>query len=249
MTALVACGHDGTDSQYDEQLRKQVDSIVYADRSVEALKAVLVGFEDDGNRYGVVAACRELGRSYRNASQFSEAVDAHKKGLAAAEEIGDTIQIIQALNNIGTDYRRMSILDDASDYHYQALAVSDAYSDKTSTVSIKNRVVSLNGIGNVQLSLGNSLEAERVFREALKGETYLGSYLGQAINYANIGALLEERTSWIQQGYTMPSRSAAISWRAPIWEYPCATRISAACTRTRANWTRRFPNMSLRMTP
>lgn len=193
MAALVACGHDGTDSQYDEQLRKQVDSIVYADRSVEALKAVLVGFEDDGNRYGVVAACRELGRSYRNASQFSEAVDAHKKGLAAAEEIGDTIQIIQALNNIGTDYRRMSILDDASDYHYQALAVSDAYSDKTSTVSIKNRVVSLNGIGNVQLSLGNSLEAERVFREALKGETYLDSYLGQAINYANIGALLEER--------------------------------------------------------
>ena len=193
MTALVACGHDGTDSQYDEQLRKQVDSIVYADRSVEALKAVLVGFEDDGNRYGVVAACRELGRSYRNASQFSEAVDAHKKGLAAAEEIGDTIQIIQALNNIGTDYRRMSILDDASDYHYQALAVSDAYSDKTSTVSIKNRVVSLNGIGNVQLSLGNPQEAERVFREALKGETYLDSYLGQAINYANIGALLEER--------------------------------------------------------
>lgn len=193
MAALVACGHGGTAPQYDEQIRKQVDSVVYADRSVEALQGILQTYEGEGNGYGVVVACRELGRSYRNASRFSEAVDVHKKGLAAAEKIGDTIQIIQALNNIGTDYRRMSILDDASDYHYQALAVSDAYSDKTSTVSIKNRVVSLNGIGNVQLSLGNSLEAERVFREALKGETYLDSYLGQAINYANIGALLEER--------------------------------------------------------
>lgn len=193
MAALVACGHGGTGSRYDDQIRKQVDSVVYADRSVEALQGVLQRYEGEGNGYGVVAACRELGRSYRNASRFSEAVDVHKKGLAAAQEIGDTIQIIQALNNIGTDYRRMSILDEASDFHYQALAVSDAYSDKTGPVAVKNRVVSLNGIGNVQLSLGNPLEAERVFREALRGETSLGSHLGMAINYANIGAILEER--------------------------------------------------------
>lgn len=193
MAALVACGHGGTVPQYDDQIRKQVDSIVYADRSVEALQGVLQTYEGEGNGYGVVAACRELGRSYRNASQFSEAVDVHKKGLAAAQEIGDTIQIIQALNNIGTDYRRMSILDEASDFHYQALAVSDAYSDKTGAAAVKNRVVSLNGIGNVQLSLGNPQEAERVFREALRGETSLGSHLGMAINYANIGAILEER--------------------------------------------------------
>lgn len=193
MAALVACGHGGTSSRYDDQIRKQVDSVVYADRSVEALQGVLQGYEGEGNGYGVVVACRELGRSYRNASRFSEAVDVHKKGLAAAQEIGDTIQIIQALNNIGTDYRRMSILDEASDFHYQALAVCDAYSDKNGPVSVKNRVVSLNGIGNVQLSLGNPQEAERVFREALRGETSLGSHLGMAINYANIGAILEER--------------------------------------------------------
>lgn len=193
IAAFAACSHGVTDSQCDDQLRKQADSIVYSDRSVEALQLVLEGFESDGNRYGVVAACRELGRIFRNASMFSEAVDVHKRGLVVAEEICDTIQIIQALNNIGTDYRRLSILDEASDYHYQALAYSDAYSDKQSSVAVKNRVISLNGIGNVQLSLGNPEEAEEAFREALKGESSLGSYLGQAINYANIGAILEER--------------------------------------------------------
>lgn len=193
IAAFAACSHGVTDSQCDDQLRKQADSIVYSDRSVEALQLVLDGFESDGNRYGVVAACRELGRIFRNTSMFSEAVDVHKRGLVVAEEICDTIQIIQALNNIGTDYRRLSILDEASDYHYQALAYSDAYSDKQSSVAVKNRVVSLNGIGNVQLSLGNPEEAEEAFREALKGESSLGSYLGQAINYANIGAILEER--------------------------------------------------------
>ena len=41
MAALVACGHGGTGSRYDDQIRKQVDSVVYADRSVEALQGVL----------------------------------------------------------------------------------------------------------------------------------------------------------------------------------------------------------------
>ena len=188
----LSCAVNNENIGDSELSQKQIDSIVYADRSIDSLVVVLDRFEKSGNRRGAVAACRELGRSYRNASMFSESVDIHKKGLAYAREVCDTIQIIQALNNLGTDYRRMSVLDEASDYHYQALAVSDAYSDQTSPGALKNRVVSLNGIGNVQLSLGNSVEAERVFREALKGETKLESYLGQAINYANIGAILEE---------------------------------------------------------
>ena len=147
-------------------------------------------FTAEDNLYGQVVACRELGRSYRNASMFAEAVDIHKRGLCCAEKICDTIQIIQALNNIGTDYRRMGILDEASSYHYQALTCSDRYSDKTGNVAIKNRVVSLNGIGNVQLTLGNTAVADSAFRLALKGEIYLGSLVGQAINYANIGRIL-----------------------------------------------------------
>ena len=106
------------------------------------------------------------------------------------------MQIVQALNNIGTNYRRLAILDEASSYHYQALTYCDQYSgsrnpdDRTAR---KNRVVSLNGIGNVQLTLGNADEAENAFRQALKGENELGSALGQAINYANLGSILESR--------------------------------------------------------
>ena len=188
----LSCAKNNKEKSYSKEVREKVDSLVYANRDLDSLAVLLDQFEEEGNEYGVVVACRELGRSYRNASMFSEAIDIHKKGLNSAKEICDTIQIIQALNNIGTDYRRLSILDEASEYHYQALSYSDSYSDKTSDLALKNRVVSLNGIGNVQLSLGNSDEAENAFREALKGETALESWLGQAINYANIGAILEE---------------------------------------------------------
>ena len=139
---------------YSESDRKLVDSIVYADRCIDSLVAVSQRFENEGNKLGEVVAYRELGRSYRNASLFTEAVEAHKKGLQAAQQICDTMQIVQALNNIGTVYRRMGVLDEAASWHYQALTYCEQYSDTTSNVAIKNRVVSLNGIGNVQLTLG-----------------------------------------------------------------------------------------------
>lgn len=176
--------------------RGQIDSVVYSVGDADSLARVMDSFISAGNLYGEMVAARELGKKLRNASQFYEAIDVHKRGLVAAEKLRDTVQIVQALNNIGTNYRRLAILDEASSYHYQALTYCDQYSgsrnpdDRTAR---KNRVVSLNGIGNVQLTLGNADEAENAFRQALKGENELGSALGQAINYANLGAILESR--------------------------------------------------------
>ena len=176
--------------------RVQIDSVVYSVGDADSLARVMDSFISAGNLYGEMVAARELGKKLRNASQFYEAIDVHKRGLVAAEKLRDTVQIVQALNNIGTNYRRLAILDEASSYHYQALTYCDQYSgsrnpdDRTAR---KNRVVSLNGIGNVQLTLGNADEAENAFRQALKGENELGSALGQAINYANLGSILESR--------------------------------------------------------
>lgn len=180
----------------DEQARRQIDSCVFSIGDIDSLSMAMEAYASEGNTYGEMVAARELGKKLRNASRFYDAVDVHKKGLAAAEKLRDTIQIVQALNNIGTNYRRLAILDEASSYHYKALSYCDRYSgtrnpgDRTAQ---KNRVVSLNGIGNVQLTLGNMDEAENLFRQALEGERLLGSALGQAINYANLGSILESK--------------------------------------------------------
>ena len=175
--------------------RMQIDSIVYSVRNADTLAKLMEDYAAAGNTYGEMVAAREYGKKLRNASRFYDAIDVHKRGLAAAEMLGDTLQIVQALNNIGTNYRRLAILDEASSYHYQALTYCDQYSGNLSgdRTARKNRVVSLNGIGNVQLTMGNMDEAENAFRQALEGERLLGSELGQAINYANIGSILEAR--------------------------------------------------------
>ena len=167
-----------------------VDSVVYSNRSIDSLSAVADRFTAEGNFLGQAVSYRELGRAYRNATYYQDAINAHFKGLEASRVICDTLEIVQAMNNIGTAYRRMDVLEEAASWHYQGLTLCEQWSDGT-TVGLKNKVVSLNGLGNVFLSMGKDSLAMHSFREALKGETALGSYNGMAINYANIGALFE----------------------------------------------------------
>lgn len=184
------CGSPEVIHQYSEQDTAYVDSVVHSANSIDALVATHELFKDEGNLLGQVAACRELGRAYRNASRYQEAIDIHKEGLELSQEIRDTLQEVQAMNNIGTAYRRMGMLEEAAYWHYHGLMLCEVWSD-TTTVGLKNRVVSLNGLGNVHLSMGNNDVAMDSFREALKGETKLGSLKGMAINYSNIAALHE----------------------------------------------------------
>lgn len=127
------------------------------------------------------------GVAYRKVSDFQKAIEVHDSCIAMAVKISDTIQLVIALNNQGTNFRRLGALKDASDYHFRALAICDAYKDKTSHEANKNRAHSLNGLGNVFLSIGNNDAAEEAFRKAMKVENDLGSATGQAINLANIG--------------------------------------------------------------
>ena len=187
------CGR-GVVSEYTPEERESINSAVRESRnSIDSLKLLLEHYKDQNNLIGKVLVNKELGRRYRESAMFNEAQLSHKAGLESATVLNDTLEIVQALNNIATNYRRMGILDEASTYHYKALTYSENYSDKDSYDAKKNHLVSLNGLGNIHLTLSNYDLAESVFRQALIGEKELNSDLGQAINYANIGSIFETR--------------------------------------------------------
>ncbi len=187
---LAACSGSGNTS-YDYASYVKTDSIVRQIRSLDSLHAV-EKHADSGDKLTQAIAWREIGKKQRNAGNYDDALVSCGKALRLAVEIPDTLEITQSYNNYGTTYRRMGILDMAAEHHYKALAYSMQYSDTTTYHARKNRVVSLNGLGNVYLTLHNNHLADSVFRQALAGEKALGSALGQAINYANIGALFED---------------------------------------------------------
>ena len=189
---LYGCngGNNGSKSQTDY---RHTDSILKNMRSVDTLRMFVNTFHASHDVRGEVIAMRELGKRLREESKFSEAIEIHKNGLKLAESIKDTNNIIHILNQLGTSYRRIGIMDEAALYHYKALSYSDVYGDPESKKTLKNRVTSLNGIGNAMKVMGNDAAADSIFRQALEGERKLDSKLGMAINYANLGTLFERK--------------------------------------------------------
>ena len=212
LAAAVSCKAKNENISYVDHI-SQIDSIVYANMNIDALEGMLSGYEADGDAVGKMVTMRELGKIYRESSDFITALDYHKTSLSLAKELKDTANIIFILNQLGTDYRRLGVLGEAADRHYEALSYCEKYSDKSSDKAIKYKVVSLNGIGNIQLSLKNNDVAESIFRQALAGEKILGSHIGQAINYANIGYVKEAKgetdSAWVYYGYSMDQNRMA----------------------------------------
>ncbi len=195
--------------------KDQIEKLLHNAFASDSLLHYIKRYEEQSHLYGQAVGYRLLGRQYRESSQFREAIEVHRKGLDCAVAICDTNEIIQACNNLGADFRRIGNLNDASDHHYLALRYCEEYSDSLSSTSLKNEVVSLNGIGNVYLSIGNHLIAERAFRRALEGERKLGSHVGQAINYANLGIIYEAKgeidSAYIYYGSSMAHNKEAQS--------------------------------------
>ena len=207
---LVSCGKKPVSFTPDE--RKMADSIVRSAHDIDSLALLQKRMESEGDRLGSIIALREWGKALRNESRFEEALSVHSKGQQQAEAVGDTLEWVQALNNIGTDYRRMGVLDVAQEYHYRAWTLSEECAD-TSFTARKNRAISLNGLGNIYMTLGNYERADSALRMALEGERQLHSALGQAINYANLGSIFEHRgeidSAWVYYRKSMALNTEA----------------------------------------
>ena len=207
---LISCGKEPV--SFTPAERNVADSIVRSAHGIDSLTSLQKRLESEGDKLGSVIALRELGKALRNESRFEEALSVHSKGQQQAEAVGDTLEWVQALNNIGTDYRRMGVLDVAQEYHYRAWMLSEECAD-TSFTARKNRVVSLNGLGNIYMTLGNYERADSTLRMALEGERLLHSSLGQAINYANLGSIFEHRgqtdSAWVYYRKSMALNTEA----------------------------------------
>jgi AraC-like DNA-binding protein len=198
-TLFYACRQHSTSSL--EQHRQYADSVYGEIKDLDVLRHIEDSLEKEDDHQSLIFLEKQLGKQLRNNSNFIEALDHHKEGLLYATMLKDTVEMIRANNNIATDFRRMGILDDAASNHYAALTLCEQYSDKTSFEAKKNRVTSLNGLGNVYLTMKDLATADSLFRLALEDEKILNSDVGQAINYANIGAIFEQQgkydSAWV----------------------------------------------------
>lgn len=190
MLLQQSCRHTPVGTHAGDPHYCQVDSQLRAIRDIDSLSMLVRSYHEEQDETGEMLACKYQGNRLRNQSRLDEAIKAHTRGLNLSSNLADTLEMISALNCIGTDYRRLGDLSEANGYHYRALKMSDTYSDHDSPEAVKCRVAALNGIGNIEIDMCNYTTADSVLREALEGERQLGSEVGMAINYANLGAIM-----------------------------------------------------------
>lgn len=135
----------------------------------------------------------ELGKLYREKSDFVAAVEQHRIALELAIELKDTVEIIQTYNQLGADFRRIGSLSDAAEVHYQALNMAELYSKKDTEEGKRLLSYSLNGIGNVYKSLDIRKEAFDYFKRSSQLDKELKNYLGMGMNHVTMGSILEHQ--------------------------------------------------------
>ncbi len=139
---------------------------------------------------GQIYALNELGRTYRNTSQYTKAIAFHEQALRIANRIDDLEFRVMSLNNLGVVYRRISSIRTAMDYNQQALELAETV--KNPSRSLKRSInVSYNCIGNLYQMLKQYGEAISYFEKSLILEAELDNPLGIAINHQNIGECQE----------------------------------------------------------
>ncbi len=193
ITTLSQCTTPKKQTEENTEYKNELSSALWRIRNADSLQILLDNFIEQKDNIGEMITYKVIGVRQRENARFSDAINSHHHGLDIAIKLNDTIEIVQAMNNLGTNFRRIGAHSEASQYHFQALHHVEAWSKLNTLDGIKNRVMSLNGIGNISLMLGFYNDAEEKFRKALKDEIELESPIGQAINYANLGAIFEIR--------------------------------------------------------
>ena len=190
---FVICGCTRVDDKSSEEKVKFYTMYDSRSLSLEDLEFSLDSVITAKNRFHEGLLKMAIGKRYRNKSQFPEAMKLFTSTQDIANELSDTLMLIKLHNEFGTAYRRIDALDEATKAHYEALRYCELFSDQSIYFVKKQKTIALNGVGNISLGLEFYDKAEESFRECIEIEDSLGSDLGLAINYANLGAIYDAK--------------------------------------------------------
>ena len=197
---LPSCRHCAHGGRVKDAHYLLVDSLLHNIHDLDSLAGTARQYHHDHDAVGEMLAYRYMGKELRGQSRFEEAVKAHNNALVLATSLADTVEMATALNNIASSYRLMGNLSTANGYYFKALLLCDNYSDHDNPDAIKQHIVTLNGIGNIEMELCNYTAADSIFHEALLGEMSMGDNEDIAINYGNLGkvkrALGQTDSAW-----------------------------------------------------
>lgn len=202
---IIASNWVAAQSAVPDDFRKTVDSLIEAGpRTYKELDAVLRSVRGDTvfmNFFetraaekkfldGQTYALNQLGRTYRNISDFAKSLELHRKALTVAEAAKNIEFEVYSLNMISVVYRKTDAIKSSLDYSQQALALAETIEQPSKGIK-RSMNVSSNNIANIYMMLEQYDLAIERFEKSIVLDKELDNNLGLAINYQNIGVCYE----------------------------------------------------------
>ncbi|WP_299672570.1 tetratricopeptide repeat protein [uncultured Tenacibaculum sp.] len=140
------------------------------------------------NKYkiGQIYAYNNIGKIFRQKSDYEKAVEYHIKALKLVNTIKNNDIKAYTLNLLGSCYRRLDDVKNALNCHQDALTLIKRAKNE-SLVNMRNKSISVNNIGNIYLLLKQYDLALEQFENSITISKELNNKLGLAINYQNMG--------------------------------------------------------------
>ncbi len=197
-TSCEGVGKRGLDNIYTTEQKAKIESGLRQLNDLQLDGVTKVSTKNVGDSIFLrhMVANRLMAHRMRHQANFLRAIDYGRIAYNKAVLAEDTIEIVMNLNEIGTNFRRIGALSGALEHHYKALAIAGLYSDTADLLNKRNLTYAYNGIGNIAMSMHNNNEAKRCFQRGLQLEKEIDSKVGLAINYANLGSIMQDECKY-----------------------------------------------------
>ena len=187
VSLLVSCDHEKMTVHGNNTRYLELDSVMGTIADVDSLEALARQSDEQHDLQGQMLALRHKAERLSIQARFGEAITANSRAFAVAADLKDTIEMAINMNQMGDGHRRLGDMSQANGCYFKVLKLCDKYSNPQDEAMLKVAALTYNGLGNIEMDLGNYATADSVLREALWREMQLGSNLGIAAGYGALG--------------------------------------------------------------
>ncbi|WP_028889839.1 tetratricopeptide repeat-containing sensor histidine kinase [Tenacibaculum ovolyticum] len=165
------------------KLQKYFKRNQFTDKQINLL---LVNSGKNEYYLGEIFAKNLKGRLLRKSKEYDIAVDLYREALALSIKAKSKEAEVVTLNQLGIIYQRQDKIRMALNYHQSALSIISKIEDPSDSFKI-SKIISINSLGNIYLSLKQYERALNKFNESIAIQLELNHVKGLAINNQNIG--------------------------------------------------------------
>ncbi len=116
------------------------------EEAILAYKTALEIYSKTEDRYGIAQTFNNIGLTYFRMNDYDKAIQYYKSAIEISKEIGTARSELIQLYNLGLAYLKLNKSEKSLLFFNKALRLAEVIRDDVLTISLKNRINSIEGL-------------------------------------------------------------------------------------------------------